>query len=46
MDLYTRHGQTLGPLPMPAGTGSEQLARRDDLHHRYNVRFRGGPVAH
>jgi len=38
MDLYTRHGETVGPLP---GTGMP-LARRDALHERYNTRYMAG----
>lgn len=45
MDLYTRDGHTLTPLPAPAGLDGTHLARRNDLHSRYNVRFRGGPLA-
>lgn len=45
MDLYTLDGHTLTPLPEPAGMDSAQLARRNGLHDRYNVRFRGGPLA-
>ena len=46
MDLYTLDGHTLEPMPVPAGMDRENLARRDVLHNRYNVRFRGGPVTH
>ena len=42
MDLYTRHGDTVGPLPVPAGADEKLLARRDRLHERYNVRYREG----
>jgi Flp pilus assembly protein TadD len=38
MDMFTRDGETLGPLPvsgMPA-------QRRDALHGRYNTRYRAG----
>lgn len=44
MDLYTRDGTTLAPLPVPEGIDGERLERRDRLHARHNVRFRGGPV--
>ena len=37
MDLYTRHGDTVAPLP-----GNAAADRRKALHRRYNVRFRGG----
>jgi Tfp pilus assembly protein PilF len=36
MDLYTRNGETVGPLP---GVASE---RRDALHERFNTRYQGG----
>jgi hypothetical protein len=41
MDLYTEHGDTVGPLPAPAEADSAMLARRDALHARYNVRAGG-----
>lgn len=36
MDLYTRDGETVGPMP-----GSES-DRRAELHERYQTRFQGG----
>lgn len=42
MDLYTQHGQTVGPLPIPDDLSPAQLAHRERLHARYNVRFQGG----
>ena len=42
MDLYTRDGADLAPLPIPEGLADEHLARRHRLHARHNVRFRGG----
>ena len=42
MDLYTRHGDTVGPLPTPTELGSAAAVRRDRLHQRYNVRWQGG----
>ena len=42
MDLYTQHGDTVGPLPAPAGADAALLAKRDQLHVRYNVRFQAG----
>ena len=42
MDLYTQHGQTVGPLPLPDGLTATQLASRERLHVRYNVRYQGG----
>ena len=44
MDLYTRDGNTLDPLPAAAGLHGAPPVRRDELHDRYNVRFRGGPL--
>jgi len=42
MDLYTRHGDTVAPLPVPEGLDERGLARRDSLHARHNVRFQEG----
>ncbi len=39
MDLYTEHGETVGPLPEIEGI---DLDRRESLHARYNVRFQEG----
>ena len=44
MDLYTRDGHTLGPLPVPEDLDDTLLAKGNLLHQRYNVRFRGGPL--
>ena len=38
MDLYTEHGNTLEPLP----DSGRPTARRDELHERYNRRYRSG----
>ncbi|MBT8103241.1 MAG: VCBS repeat-containing protein [Gammaproteobacteria bacterium] len=38
MDLYTRDGETVGPLPV---TG-KPAAIRDRLHERYNTRYQSG----
>ncbi len=38
MDLYTRDGETVGPMP----SSGKDKARRDALHARYNVRFQDG----
>ena len=38
MDLYTRDGETVGPLP---STGKPE-AVRDSLHQRYNTRYQAG----
>ena len=42
MDMYTLDGGTVEPLPVLDGAEPEQLAKRDRLHARYNVRFREG----
>ena len=39
MDLYTEHGETVGPLPEIEGIDRD---RRESLHARYNVRFQEG----
>ena len=44
MDLYTRDGHFLGPLPVPENLDDTLLAKVNLLHQRYNVRFRGGPL--
>jgi Flp pilus assembly protein TadD len=42
MDLYTRDGGRVGPLPRSVAGGADGDARRDALHDRYNLRFQGG----
>ncbi len=42
MDLYTEHGDTVAPLPVPGDLDETGIARRDSLHARYNVRFQEG----
>ena len=42
MDLYTKDGDTVGPLPVLPGLDDAALARRDALHARHNVRWQGG----
>ena len=42
MDLYTKDGDTVGPLPVLPGLDDAALARRDALHARYNLRWQGG----
>ena len=42
MDLYTEHGETVGPLPVLEETDEATMARRELLHERYNVRFQEG----
>lgn len=39
MDLYTEHGETVGPLPTPDFVDK---SKRDLLHALYNVRFQDG----
>jgi hypothetical protein len=38
MDLFTRDGETVGPLPV---TG-KPVAVRERLHERYNTRYQSG----
>ena len=42
MDLYTRHGDTVDPVPTPKDVAAESLARGQALNERYNVRFAQG----
>ena len=42
MDLYTRRGDTVAPLPAPDGLATQARARGRQLNHRYNVRFGEG----
>jgi hypothetical protein len=39
MDLYTKDGETVGPLPM----SGEDTQKRRELHQRYNTRYEAGP---
>jgi hypothetical protein len=39
MDLFTRDGETIDPLPTRSGAGN---AARDTLHARYNTRYQSG----
>ena len=40
MDLYTKDGETVGPIP---GVGLDRSsAKRDELHSRYNTRYESG----
>ena len=41
-DLYTKDGQTLEPLPKRPTTTSQPLGHRDQLHQRWNTRYRSG----
>ena len=40
MDLYTQHGDTVAPLPQ--GADGEPSAERQELHDKYNRRYRAG----
>ncbi len=42
MDLYTRDGGRVGPLPVSEGRSEDELARRQALHDRYNLRYQSG----
>jgi Tfp pilus assembly protein PilF len=41
-DLYTKDGDTIGPLPAREGATAETIRRRDALHTKMNTRYRGG----
>jgi Flp pilus assembly protein TadD len=42
MDMYTRDGGQVGPLPRRQSGSRSDEARRSALHDRYNTRFQGG----
>ncbi|MGI9263476.1 MAG: FG-GAP-like repeat-containing protein [Gammaproteobacteria bacterium] len=42
MDLFTRDGGQVGPLPRREQGASHEEARRAELHDLYNTRFQGG----
>lgn len=42
MDLYTRDGGRVGPLPVRGPLDAAAEARRQDLHDRHNLRFQSG----
>ena len=42
MDLYTRHGDTVAPLPEREDIDPVLAARAQRLHERYNIRFQEG----
>ncbi|HEY7117782.1 MAG TPA: FG-GAP-like repeat-containing protein [Tepidisphaeraceae bacterium] len=41
-DLYTKDGDTLEPLPHRSAATADDLRRRDELHRRFNTRYRSG----
>ena len=41
MDLYTAHGESVGPLPVSLSLAAQD-DKRNDLHSRYNTRFQAG----
>ena len=41
MDLYTRHGETVAPLPVLEQADAQSLTQGQRLNNEYNVRFRG-----
>ena len=42
MDLYTKDGDTVGPLPIQYENAPEAKTRRDMLHRQFNTRYRSG----
>jgi hypothetical protein len=42
MDLYTRDGETVGPMPHREGATPAGIEARDALHERFNTRYRSG----
>ena len=42
MDLYTREGETVGPLPQPDELSPENLEKRSQLHRRFQTRYQSG----
>jgi hypothetical protein len=42
MDLYTRDGETVEPLPQAGPAGGGSAAAREQLHRRYNRRYEMG----
>ena len=42
MDMYTRDGGQVGPLPRSGSSGPDDEKRRARLHDLYNTRFQGG----
>jgi hypothetical protein len=42
MDLYTKTGETIDPMPVRGKMTDAQRAHRDALHRRYNTRYQSG----
>jgi len=42
MDLYTRDGETVGPLPVRDSAAPADRAERQDMHDRFNLRYQAG----
>ena len=42
MDMYTRDGGRVGPLPVTEGRTEDEIARRRALHDRFNIRYQSG----
>lgn len=42
MDLFTKDGETIEPLPMSRQLSADELRHRDQLHERYNTRYESG----
>lgn len=42
MDLFTKDGETVEPLPRSKDLDAAAAKRRDDLHKRFNTRFQSG----
>jgi hypothetical protein len=42
MDLYTKTGETIEPMPVRTEATEAQKAQRDALHRKYNTRYQSG----
>jgi tetratricopeptide (TPR) repeat protein len=42
MDLFTKDGETIDPLPVSRHLSADELRRRDELHSRFNTRYESG----
>jgi hypothetical protein len=40
--MYTRDGGQVGPLPVTEGRTEDEIARRQALHDRFNIRYQSG----